>query len=254
MDTNIVPVTEAEMATWTQRLMTTVVGYSKQSAELEEIKQRVNSLYDQVSQLRSENANLHKERDEALALAVENEGKLNDTRRHRDDLEQRVHSLNEAIIGSNREVSDLRGLLTSAKLDAEDKQRQVEARDRRIADLENTLASVSERRDHWQDRAQDAEKELGETKAKLQKVVDQMTTMSDILGIVQKQAERQSETTAVEALDKAKEQVQEVPAAQPDPRPSSQAGPSGSEQLTASLSEPSPRPWWEQPISEQKVG
>src|SRR6266702_4471998 len=97
MDTNIVPVTEAEMATWTQRLMTTVVGYSKQSAELEEIKQRVNALYDQVSQLRGENTTLRTERDDALMASLENENKLNDARRHRDDLEARVNTLNETL-------------------------------------------------------------------------------------------------------------------------------------------------------------
>jgi len=232
MSTDIAPVTEAEMATWTQRLMTTVVGYSKQSAELEEIKQRVNSLYDQVSQLRGENASLKTERDDALMQSLENETKLNDARRHRDDLEHRVNSLNETIISRDSKVKELDGLLTSARLESSDWQRKHEYQERLVEQLRTDLQLVRERRDHFRDRAETAELELIETKAKLQKVVEQMTTMSDILGIVK--------------------QAQEVPAPQPDPIPQGSSTSPGSMpvdtvQASQSVSEPTPKPWWEQP-------
>jgi chromosome segregation ATPase len=222
MSTDIAPVTEAEMATWTQRLMTTVVGYSKQSAELEEIKQRVNSLYDQVSQLRGENATLKTERDDALQLAVENETRLNDARRHRDDLEHRVISLNETIISRDSKVRELEGLLTSARLDSEDWQRKHSYSEGVINDLRGQLTVVRERRDHYRDRAEAAEAELTDTKAKLQKVVEQMTTMSDILGIV-KQAQEVGPTLQ-EVVDLTKP-------IEPAPEP-------------VKAQEPS-KPWWE---------
>jgi chromosome segregation ATPase len=236
MDTpTLVPVTEAEMATWTQRLMTTVVSYSKQSAELDEIKQRVNSLYDQVSQLREENATLKRDRDDALALAVENENKLNDARRHRDSLEHTVSSLNETITSRDSKVRELEGLLTSARLESTDWQRKCEHLDRVNADLTNTLATVRERRDHWHNRAEDAERELAETKAKLQKVVEQMSTMSDILGIV-------------------KQQAKEVPAeASPTPAPSTESiGVASTGGIGSTTSSEPAKPWWEQPATESQ--
>lgn len=231
MDINIVPVTEAEMTGFFQRVTTSFVSLSRQAAELEEVKRQVDSLYGRVNELCAERDKLKAERDDALMQSLENETKLNDARRHRDDLEARVSSLNEAIIGRDSKVNELAGLLTSARLEAEDWQRKHSYLEGVERDLRNQLATVRERRDHFRDRAESAEKELEETRTKLQKVVDQMNTMSDILGIVKQQ-----------------EQVKEVPA-QPDPT-ASQVGQSGTTLAEATKPSEAPKPWWESPAKE----
>ena len=70
MDTNLIPVTEAEMASFAQRLTTMIVGHSRQAGELEEIKAKVNDLSSRVNELRTENLGLKTERDEALMTSM----------------------------------------------------------------------------------------------------------------------------------------------------------------------------------------
>jgi chromosome segregation ATPase len=215
MDTNIVPVSEAEMANWTQRLTTMVVGYSRQAQELTEIKDSVNSLAEQVSILKTE-------RDDAMKASMENEQRLNDARRHRDELESRVGTLNEAIIGRDSRVKELEGLLTSARLEAEDWQRKCERQERMSQDYQNQLATVRERRDHWHNRAEDAERALADTRNKLKAIEDQV---GSILGMVAKPAE-----------------VVEVP--QLNPQQSTGTSTLGANESQSDTSQ-SPKPWWQ---------
>jgi chromosome segregation ATPase len=231
MDTpTLVPVTEAEMTGFFQRVTTSFVALSRQAAELEEVKHQLDSMNARMAQLISDNGTLKSERDDAIMNQLETETKLNDARRHRDSLEHQVSSLNEAIIGRDSKVSELNGLLTSAKLEAEDWQRKHDYQERVANDLRNQLQTVRERRDHFRDRAEAAEQELTETKAKLTKVIEQMTTMSDILGIVK--------------------QAQEVPAAPANPTSTNtdhQSSAGGQEVSQGSETPKAPKPWWEQP-------
>lgn len=229
MDTNIVPVTEAEMASFAQRLTTMIVGHSRQAGELQELSNRVSDLSAQVSSLRGENLSLKTERDDALMASMENEQRLNDARRHRDELQQRVTTLGETMIARDGRVKELEGLNTSAKLALEDEQRAHENTRRERDNYAGTLSTVRERRDHWHNRAEDAERALNEANAKLHSL--EQTFSAIFPG---------APGHAVQAV--------EVPAPQPDPT-SGTSGPSvydaKVEQSGSSLNPEPSRPWWE---------
>jgi chromosome segregation ATPase len=237
MDTNIVPVTEAEMTGFFQRVTTSFVSLSRQAAELEEVKANVRGLYEQVASLRGENATLKTERDDAIMASLETENKLNDARRHRDDLESRVNTLNETVIGRDSKVKELDGLLTSARLEISDWQRKNDYQELLIEQLRTDLQLVRERRDHFRDRAERAEKALEEANTKLEAIQKQV---QDVFGLVK--------------------QVQEVPAAaDPSPTGAISSEPSQSNVTTSEAPKPLPgdtpiKPWWETPVNEQKVG
>lgn len=221
MDTNIVPVTEAEMRGIADRLISTVVGYSSQARELEQLKAQMTTLSDQVRAMTADNYTLRRERDEALQMAVENEAKMNDARKHRDELISKVGTLSETIFSRDARVKELEGLEISARLALEDEQRAHTNTRRQRDDFEHTLNTVRERRDHWQNRAEDAERELAETKAKLKAIEDQVTS---VFGLVRPQA-------------------QEVPA-QSDPQTGAGSG-SGQSITTEPKPIEAPKPWWE---------
>lgn len=213
MDTNIVPVTEAEMRGIAERLISTVVGYSRQSNELAELTKRVDDLTSQVSTLRGENATLRTERDDALAMAVENETKLNDARRHRDDLAQRVSTLTETVIARDSRVKDLEGLLTSAKLEAEDERRAKDYKQRQIDMLNTDIGMIRDRRNHYQERAETAEAALAEANEKLAAIQKQV---SDVFGLVPQAKPEQAQEVLTKA-DPIQSTTTEAPAEAPKP-------------------------------------
>lgn len=244
------PVTEAEMSGFFARVTTTFVGLSRQAQELGELSQRFTAMQGELQQVRDTNSRLLSERDAEIETRLRTEQERDDVRKHRDHLNERVGMLNEIIVRRDTAVNDLESQLHSAKLAHEDEQREHEVTKTRFSATYSDLESTRHFRDHWHDRAEKAEAELLETKAKLQKVVDQMNSLGDILGIVKaKEPEVVKEATA-------EVKAEEVPVPQSDP---TKAGDTGqlslqSEADSSKTAEQPARPWWETPVREQNVG
>jgi hypothetical protein len=240
MDTNV-PVTEAEMTGFFGRMSTTFVSLSKQAAELDGVKQALAELTTRLDGIVADNTRLQRERDDALMKELQAQEERDATQRTLREIEQRHSAVLDTMVRRDSRINELEGLLTSQQLETQDWQRKHDSLTRELEQERTVLSTVRERRNHWQERAEAAERSLGEAR----KVIEDMKAQAKAIFNLIDQPK-----PAPEVVEEVKQEIKEAPAPS-DPSPSSSPSSIGESLTTSqqpssegSAAEPDPRPWW----------
>lgn len=157
--TQVSPVTEDEVQSFAQRIVTTIVSVSQQARELEGLKSRLDALaselaiaHDETKKLKGEVADtweyvqtVERERDQARQ----------DLAQGQQEAEARVQ---QAQQDAARAYSTLDSFKAKAAQDLDDLLRSNGIKDRRIAELEQAYTGLSREAEDWQVKANEAER------------------------------------------------------------------------------------------------
>lgn len=154
------PVTENEMSTFMGRLSSTLVGYSRQAVEIEELKVALKELSDRVTSLVAEASNLRQEiyrtvgeRDQARREAAENLEMAQTYEKERNEARLQVADLANRLDGVTHNREELAIALGDTRKELAQAKDLVEVQGRDLDYWKNRALSAEEARDKAQSEA-----------------------------------------------------------------------------------------------------
>src|SRR5947207_5966657 len=176
-DTGIVPLTEATMREYFQRVVDHVAGLSTQAAQVTGLQNAVSDLSNRLANLEAENANLRKEVSEAWEYAHRMEAETQGSSAAKEAAEQHVQALKDVIVQRDTAVSSLSQAHESEKAqhritmaDRDDARQRAEELTTRLAARDEAVRGLEAERDHWIQKANGHSSELEEVRGKLDRI------------------------------------------------------------------------------------
>lgn len=167
---NLSPVTEAEFMSFAQRVATTLVSYSKQQGDIDSLKASLEDTKNERDHLRSENTKLNQDVGEITTLADGYSRERDDAMRRVADLEGKLRYQEEMAIQRDAKVTEVQGENTNLKTRLDQVRHELDVMDNSHKSLSTQLADTGRDRDHWQQAANEAERNLKEVSTKLDKI------------------------------------------------------------------------------------
>lgn len=171
------PLSEDEMRAFFERMVTTIVGYSKQDGEIKALQSQVAEVNDKLSRmseyvvrLEAQNQNLKDQVHAKDATIAERDTRISDLEVENSLYSEQVANLNSRISALEGERDNLRSSLEDMTTRSHDLERTIEAQSRELFEKAEQLRLVMEDRDNASRLYSETRDKLVEAEAKLRKV------------------------------------------------------------------------------------
>lgn len=166
------PVTEGEVMSFAQRIATTLVSYSQQAEELHRLRDIQRQTLQEFDRMRQDNAQLRRDVQAATELATQAERDKTEWQRQAEEAKSAAKALQDAMIGRDATVSELRQKLNAVENERDSAVREA---DSRMAENERLKESLN----HWKSEAERLSHDLAEANRERAKLNSDLSTIRE---------------------------------------------------------------------------